>query len=183
MFFARSASRPRCKHTRNVVNRILGKIRPALLTASILCLAAHHGTASAQRVRITGLNDVTFGELTSLQFDASRQQNVCVFSNTRTNGYSIVASGSGLAGSFELASGSSTLPFEVQWAESPGRSIGTSLVPNLVSQGFTSSATHQNCNSGPPAAASLIVIVRGTALSQATAGSYSGSLTLLVVPE
>jgi hypothetical protein len=46
-----------------------------------------------------------------------------------------------------------------------------------------STATQQTCNSGPATSASLVVILRTAALSSAAAGSYSGSLTLVIGPE
>jgi hypothetical protein len=57
------------------------------------------------------------------------------------------------------------------------------LSPNVPLTGQTSTATQQTCNSGPATSASLIVVLRSTALSSATAGTYNGAVTLLVGPE
>jgi len=134
-------------------------------------------------VRITGLTDVAFGLLTNLTSDAVSSQSVCVYANTATNGYNVRASGSGPAGAFSLASAASNLPFEVQWNSSAGQSSGTLLTANVALSGQASTATQQSCNSGPATSASLIVILRTAALSSATAGSYNGSLTLVIGPE
>ena len=56
------------------------------------------------RVRISGLGDVTFASVDPT-IDATDAQDVCVWSNTSTRGYSITATGSGAAGAFTLASG------------------------------------------------------------------------------
>jgi hypothetical protein len=140
-------------------------------------------SASAQKVRVTNLSDVDFGLLANLQSDARRSQDICLYSSSAGSLYSITASGSGSGSSFALSNGAATLPFEVQWSSQSGQTGGTSLTPNVPVTGQTSSATHQFCNSGPPTSASLTVILRSAALSQAREGSYSGTLTLLVAAE
>jgi hypothetical protein len=139
--------------------------------------------ASAQKVRITNLSDVDFGLLSNLQADALRSQDVCLYSNSAGSLYSVTASGSGAGSSFTLSNGTSALPYEVRWSGQSGQSTGTSLSPNVAVTGQSSAATHQFCNSGPAASASLILVLRSSALSQAREGSYSGSLTLLIAAE
>jgi hypothetical protein len=138
---------------------------------------------AGNNVRITALSDVSFGTLASLSSDAVRSQSLCVFSNSPTNGYHVQATGSGSGGAFTLASGSASLAYEVQWAQVSGQTSGTQLSPNVALTGQVSSATQPSCNSGPSTSASLIVILRSAELSAAAAGSYSGTLTLLVAPE
>ncbi len=138
----------------------------------------------ANRVRITGLTDVSF-----LNQDAgtaaSNAQDICIWSNTATKGYSISATGNGTAGAFTLAStGGLSVDYSVQWEDISGASTGTSLTAGAASTGYTSSATHQSCNVGPSNSASLIVGLDTTALSSMQAGAtYTGVLTLLVSPE
>jgi hypothetical protein len=149
---------------------------PALLAAAVaLCPAP----AGAQKARIQDLSDVDFGTLTALTSDASRNQDLCLFS--QTNGYNIRAFGSGAGGAFTLSSGSSTLPYEVQWSASAGQTAGTMLTANNTLSGLISNAQQQGCNGGP--SASIIVLLRSASLSSATAGSYTGTLTLVVAPE
>lgn len=138
---------------------------------------------AGNNVRITALSDVSFGTLANLSSDAVRSQNICVYSNSSTNGYHVQATGSGSGGAFTLASGSASLAYEVQWAQLSGQTSGAQLSPNVSLTGQVSSATQQSCNSGPSSSASLIVILRSAKLSAAAAGSYSGTLTLLVAPE
>ena len=76
------------------------------------------------RVRISGLDDISLLNLDP-SVDASNNQDVCVWSNTSTRGYSITASGSGTGNAFTLASGASTVPYSVEWAGSIGQANGT----------------------------------------------------------
>jgi hypothetical protein len=156
--------------------------------AHVLCALAaaalvQSAPASAQKVRITNLSDVDFGTITNLQADSRRAQNICLYSNGTAGGYSVLASGSGSGSAFSLANGPSLLGYEVEWSGQSGQSSGTALSPNIPLTGQTSSATHQFCNSGPSASASLVVVLRGSQLSRARQGNYSGTLTLLIAAE
>ena len=148
-----------------------------------LLLVAAPAFAASNKVRITKLSDVAFGTIANLGSDAVRSQSVCVYSDTNTNGYNVTATGTGPGGTFRLSSGPQALSYEVQWSGSPGQNSGVQLSPSLPLTGQTSSATNQMCNAGPATSASLIVVLRSTALSSATAGTYNGTLTLVVGPE
>ncbi len=136
-----------------------------------------------QKVRITGLTDVDFGLIANLQAESRRSQNVCLFSSSVGGTYGVVASGSGPSGAFTLADGSGSLAYDVEWSQQSGQTSGTTLSPNKTLTGQVSPATHQFCNSGPPTSASLTLVLRAAELSQARQGTYSGSLTLLIVAE
>jgi hypothetical protein len=149
-----------------------------------LCAAAASAALGASNnVRITSLSDIAFGTVANLSADAVQSESLCVYANTATNGYNVRAFGSGGAGAFTLASGANNLPFEVQWSAAAGQSSGVQLTPNVALSGQVTSATQQTCNSGPATSASLVVILRTAALSSAAAGSYSGSLTIVIGPE
>jgi hypothetical protein len=139
--------------------------------------------AASNKVRITNLGDVAFGTIANLGVDAVRSQSVCLYADTNTNGYTITATGTGPAGTFELTSGLAQMPYEVEWSSSPAQSSGVQLAPNVPLTGQVSGATHQTCNNGPATSASLILMLRSSALSSAQAGSYNGTLTLIVGPE
>jgi len=139
--------------------------------------------AASNRVRITKLTDPAFGSIANLGVNATRTQNLCLYSDTNTGGYNITAVGTGPGGAFHLTSGGNPLAFVVQWNSSSGQSSGTQLTPNIPLTGLTSSATQQSCNSGPTTSASLIILLQSSALSGATAGTYSGTLTLIAGPE
>lgn len=136
------------------------------------------------RVRISGLSDVTFSSVDP-SVDASDAQNVCVWSNTSTRGYTITATGSGTANAFTLASGAlPEVPYTVQWASSSGQTSGTGLTAGSALTGQTSSATNSDCSAGPAATASLVVSIGSSTLQSMNAGvTYNGTLTLVVAPE
>ena len=141
-------------------------------------------TASVpSRARITGLTDVSF-----LNQDpgtaASDAQDVCVWSNTATKGYTVTATGDGGANAFTLTNGSGTVAYSVEWNASSGQTSGTALTTGVASAGLVSTATHQTCTSGPSSSASLIVGIDTTELGTMDAGSnYTGVLTLVVTPQ
>ena len=149
----------------------------------VILVAPAEVSAASNKVRITALSDVAFGTIANLNADAVAIQSVCLYADTNTNGYNVTASGTGPGGSFALSSGATSLPYDVQWSGSPGQSSGTRLTANVPLTGQVSTATQQTCSSGPAASASLIVVLPTTGLSSATAGSYSGNLTLLIGPE
>ena len=135
------------------------------------------------RARITGLADVAFTNQDPATA-ASKAQDVCVWSNTATKGYTITATGSGTASAFTLTNGTGTVPYAVSWAASSGQTSGSPLVAGTASSSLVSTATQQTCSSGPTASASLIVGISTTDLGTMTAGSsYTGTLTLLVTPQ
>ena len=137
-----------------------------------------------QRVEISGLTDFTFGTLDPATA-TSTAENVCVWSNTATKGYSITATGSGASSAFTLSNGTTTLGYGVQWNGLSGQSTGTALATNTVATGFVSTATSPTCATGAATTASLVVGFT-TAQLQAAVGSataYTGTLTLLVAPQ
>ena len=136
------------------------------------------------RVRISGLTDVTFTNVDPT-VAASDAQNVCVWSNTSTRGYSITASGSGAANAFTLSSGAlPVVPYTVQWAPTSGQSSGTGLTAGTALTGQTSTAINPDCSAGPSASASLVVAIASPTLQGMTGGvTYNGTLTLVVAPE
>ena len=173
--------RPGISSLRVRLNSGLGAVaRGALLAAALAASPLH---AQSNNVRMTKLSDVAFGAIANVGADATSSQSLCVYANTAIQGYRITASGSAPGGAFSLTSGSFLLNYEVQWNQAPNQSSGTQLSPNVTLTGLISSATQQTCNSGPATSASLILVLRSSELSSARAGSYSGTLTLLVGPD
>ncbi|MFN7024894.1 MAG: hypothetical protein ACK4QP_10300 [Pseudorhizobium sp.] len=174
---------------------LIGSFLLASASLSAPALAATDGTLGAtstgtvsitasvpSRVRISGLTDIDFTNQDPATA-ASSAQNVCVWSNTATKAYTITATGSGAGSAFTLSNGSAAVSYEVQWAGISGAMAGTTLTAGSASSSFSSTATNQNCASGPSASASLIVGLGTGALSAMNAGAnYTGTLTLLVTP-
>jgi hypothetical protein len=145
-----------------------------LLIAFLLAMSS---TAHAQSVQITQLSDVAFGTITSVAADQVRSQSVCAFSGLLGGTYTITATGSGTAGAFTLANGSAALPYEVQWSTTAGQTSGTNLTSGKPLTGQTMLLS---CPVLATVNSSLIVILRGTSLSVATAGNYTGTLTVIL---
>jgi hypothetical protein len=134
------------------------------------------------RARISGLTDVAF-LLQDPNTPASNSQNVCVWSNTSTKGYTVTATGSGTSGAFTLANASLTVPYSVQWSATTGQTTGSALTTGTASATLVSTATQQLCATGPTNSASLIAGISTADLGamQATT-TYTGTLTLVVAP-
>ena len=156
-----------------------GSARVAAIAAAMLALPAPAHAASSNTVQITKLSDIGIGVIANLATDTTRPENVCIFSGRPRSGYNVQAQGSGASNAFTLASGTKTLAYEVQWAQTSGASSGTGLSSGVPLTGLTSTATDATCSSGPATAATLFVVVRSTAASSATAGDYTGTLTLV----
>jgi len=152
----------------------------ARVTAVLALIGSAPG--HAQQVRITGLTDVAFGAISNFGSDLTNAQNVCAHSTAVGSRYSVTASGSGAGGALSLQAGSANLAYEVQWSASSGQTTGVNLVANVAQGGFTGNGFTSNCLGGYFDTASLIMILRGAAVSAATAGAYTGTLTLLFAP-
>lgn len=153
---------------------------PAL---AALWLALVPEAATAQKVRITNLTDVSFGLIANTQAEARRSQNICLYSNSAGGAYSVSASGSGAGSAFVLSNGPDLLPYAVEWSDSSGQTSGVELAPSVALTGQQSAASHQFCNSGPATSASMTIVLKAADLSQARQGNYAGTLTLLIAAE
>lgn len=141
------------------------------------------GASVPNRVEISGLTDVSFANQDPA-IAAANAQNVCVWSNTGTKGYSITATGSGTASAFTLANGALSVPYSVEWAGSSGQASGTALTSGTALAGLTSTAANPTCSSGPSSTASLIVKISTANLqTMQAATNYTGTLTLVVAPQ
>ena len=133
--------------------------------------------AAHAQVQVSQLSDVSFGAIASLSSDQVKSQSICAFAGVLGGRYSVTASGSGTNNAFTLSNGSATLPYEVQWNASAGQSSGTNLTTGTPLTGQTMVLS---CPITAATNVSLIVILRGTALTTATAGAYTGTLSVLL---
>ena len=109
---------------------------------------------------------------------------MCAYRDERCRGlYSVRASGSGTGGALTLAGSGAPMPYDVQWSASPNQSTGTALPANTTVTGFADGLVNQTCALVNTTSASLIVVLRSAALSSAGAGSYSGTLTLVIAAQ
>jgi hypothetical protein len=133
--------------------------------------------ADAQAVQISGLVDVDFGALPMTGADQVKSQSVCAYSGLLGGRYTVTATGSGAGGAFTLANGGATMPYEVQWSGSTGQTSGTNLVAGSALTGQTMLLT---CPLVGATDASLILLIRGSAIVSARAGNYNGTLTIIL---
>jgi hypothetical protein len=154
----------------------------AIAAAMAAVMAA--APAQAQSALVGGLADVNFGTVPAM-VEQSNSQNIVVCSyrgQPNARPYSVIASGSGPGSAFELSTGAASLPYDVQWADSPGQTGGTMLQAGAAASGFGNGATGFECD-GRPDTASLTVTIRAADLASAQAGSYAGTLQITIVPE
>lgn len=157
----------------------------ALALALLLLLGGVAATPAAAQAKISKLSDVDFGTLTSFASDAVRAQSICVYSTGLLGLYHVTATGSGAGGAFTLATGGgATLPYEVQWNAASGQTSGTSMTSGTALTGQLALGTlSPDCTVlSNPTTASLIVVLHAASLPAATAGSYSGTLTIIIAP-
>ena len=155
-----------------------------ILISAAIPLSAASPVAAADAAKISGLSDVSFGSIVSA-VDQTRSQNVvvCSYKNNPQNlPYSVRASGSGTANAFQLSSGAASLAFEVQWSASPGQVGGTQLQPATSATGFANGANGFDCPT-QGSNASLTIIIRSADIAVAPAGTYTGTLQLMIAPQ
>lgn len=159
----------------------IAKLALGILLAGIFFVPS--GPAEAQRVRLTKLADVTLGAVSTTTSDISSAQSVCAYVQSLSGHYNVRATGSGTGGAFTLAGSGTPMPYEVQWSGSANQSSGIALVPGQALTGLTAVTVDETCSLLVTSSASLVVMLRAAALSQATAGSYAGTLTLIIAAE
>lgn len=157
--------------------------RTFTLIAGFSALVVGLITPADAKVRITGLSDVNFGTVSNLAVDAVQSQSICIYSNGVAQTYSVRADGTGSGGAYTLTNGGATLAYQVRWNSQAGQSNGTALNAGALLGGQTTNAQNQTCSTGPSTTASLIVTLPATSLSSASAGTYSGTLTIIVAEE
>lgn len=153
-----------------------------LVTLALAVALVGEPALAQERARLSGLADVNFGLVTGLT-DASISQSVCAYTSSRTDRYSVLATGGGAGNAFVLDAGAAQLSYDVLWADTPGAASGINLVAGVITPGFVSTVKQHSCNSGPPTSASLIIRLRDQVLQNARAGSYSGILSITIEPE
>ena len=158
----------------------------AAVAAAFVALMAPTRAHAQLQSRVTGLADVNYGTINAF-VDQTNNQNVCVHSSFYffiplvARPYTVRATGSGDGGAFTLASGGRTLPYQVRWADAANQTTGTLLTAGVNATGFGNASNNQTCSGGENA--SLIITITGNALTTATAGSYTGNLSITIVPE
>jgi len=134
--------------------------------------------ASAQTALINALDDLS-GSWNGIAAQIQLTSSHCV---AVSNGgeYRVTITGSGSGGAFQLASGTKQLAYTVQYRDA---NIGFATVTAGTSlTGLDTSDTSTASCSGTGAVAQVRVTFANTALAAAAAGTYTGTLTILVTP-
>jgi hypothetical protein len=135
---------------------------------------------SAQAL-ITGLTDLPFGSWVG-SGDLQGAVDHCVLARPG-GGFSVAATGVGSGGAFVLQNGPGTLPFQVDYDDGSGWSRLDPGVPLTGQRGAPNQNQLQRCLDGQRPPERVRVRVLAQDLAAAVAGSYGGSLTLLITPE
>ena len=149
--------------------------------AGLTALALVGAMPADAAVLVNQLSDVTFGTISNVVADATQAESVCADTGILGGLYGVTATGSGSGGAFTLSTGGgATLAYQVQWAATSGQTSGTQLTSGTALTGQRASLL--DCTLGLQTDASLIVILRAAALGGATAGSYTGTLQIMLAP-
>lgn len=140
------------------------------------------GPEAAAQVQISGLSDLPLG-VWSGAGDLEGIVDHCV-RGPQGGRYAIEATGVGSGGAFVLLSGPGSLPFQVDYSDDGGGwSPMSPGVPLTGQRGAPNENQFERCLAGQRAPQRVRVRVLAQDLGTAVAGSYDGSLTLLVTPE
>ncbi len=126
-------------------------------------------------VRISNMIDIPLGIFAGA--DATGSTGACIYRNSAAT-YQITATGDGVANAFTLADGPNSVPYSVSYTDNTATSSVTSGVALTARDGADNDV---NClNTGDNATVAVTV----TAANAATlpAGTYAGTLTLVVAP-
>lgn len=128
-------------------------------------------------VRISNLTDINLGVFAGV--DASGSSAACVYRNG-TGAYQITATGDGVAGAFTLTDGTNTVAYSVDFDDGSGAlamTSGTTLAGRTGADpgSATCATTGNNAN--------VTATVLATDAATLPAGTYAGTLTLVVAPQ
>ncbi len=140
-------------------------------------------------IRIGGLRDFNFGVWNSGDGTLSDNDNVCIAKNDIFGPYAIRAAGNGDGfdpAAFTLSNGADQIYYNVYWNDANGTGGNQQLAPGVVLHGQTGGAftflinlIFGICNTN----ANVEIEIPDTELQAASGGNYSGTLTLLVIPD
>ncbi len=128
-------------------------------------------------VRISSLHDIDLGTWDG-QSDMSGSEPNCVWSTT--GGYAITGIGSGTDGDFTITNSVDELTYTAEWTDSSGKK-GKKLKAHKELDKRVTDANAQDCNGNT--SATLDIEIKKGHLKNVSAGTYSGTLTLIVAVE
>ena len=142
----------------------------------------------SQTIIIHDLRDYNFGLWNLGDGTLIDNDNVCIGKTNFQSPYAVRASGDGDGfdpAAFTLSNGAAQLYYNVYWNDEVGTVGNMQLSPGLILSGQTGSVPSfaQNRNNCNRPNANLEIEITDTELQNATSGFYTGTLTLIVIPE
>jgi hypothetical protein len=128
-------------------------------------------------VRISNLSDINLGVFGGA--DAIGSTDACVYRNG-TGAYRITAAGSGAGGAFSLTDGTNTVAYSVAFDDGTG-AIGMGASTPMIGRTGADPASATCATTGNNA--TVTTTVAAVDAASLPAGTYTGTLTLLVAPE
>ena len=134
---------------------------------------------ASDKIIIMDLDDIDLGTWTGAA-ELSEESVHCVAATDKY--YSIVATGSGIGGTFRVSSGDAEIPYQVYYKEKKNANLiqltAGSAIHNLKGKKIKKKAPY--CKKGKQ-----VVEVRmlGVDMAKVPAGAYSGTLSLMVTPQ
>ena len=140
----------------------------------LFALVSYSQPATAQQVKISGFTNVNLGSWNG-SGDLYSEKTICVY-NQATANYKITARGSGSGNAFTLSGTGGTVAYQTHFKESGGSYV--ELTSGSSSNFSGANTTHNDCNGSSNA--TFKVTATAAALGSAGAGSYSGTLYILL---
>lgn len=138
-------------------------------------------SSSFAEILITNLDDIEVSTSAILSRDLVITEPVCIASNPVTT-YALTAFGSGEGGQFSIQNGPFSIQYNLSFRDRRSGSGFSELTPGIPLSGFLTRplGNSQNCRGN---AGRVRITIPKAILNSAVAGSYQGSLSLVVSPE
>ena len=141
-----------------------------------------------QFVRIRNLRDFIFGIWNVGDGTLSDNDNACIANNAIFGSYAVRATGDGNGfdpAAFTLSNGAEQINYNVYWNDQTGTAGNQQLTAGLIQHGQTASAFSFlfNVFGFCVLNSNLEIEIPDTELQAASGGTYSGTLTLLIIPD
>ncbi len=128
-------------------------------------------------IKISNLDDIDLGTWSGSGDLVGSDEN-CVWSTTR--GYNLTASGSGAGNAFTITDGANDIAYSVAWDDTDSTDQAVTVGTALSAQ--VTNAVSVNCAARGDTA-NVAVTISEADMAAAPAGTYNGTLTLIVAPE
>lgn len=136
------------------------------------------------RVMISKMDDLAFGTWTA-SGDMAQDDDVCVYTSDATGRYKVTLTGNGPSGEFQVDDGNSNIAsYQVWWNDEKGTVNGVQVSSGTALASQTTACTsNSSCSGCGSNSANFKVKFTSAELSSAIAGSYTGTLSIVVEPD